>query len=328
MTEPGTTVRRRIVILHDGEELPAPVFVLAPARSFTSVVCAMLGQHPQMYGLPETNLLGAETVRIRLNRAARSTHRTILHGLLRAVAELYFGAQTEQTIRLARQWLETRAELPTELLFQYLMEQVAPRIVLEKSPSLVNTQSCLRRIDEKFPSARFIHLVRHPRGHRDSVLKAIDDLERHGPLPETNWLLQVATFRLPGHNGGRDEGVRDPQHWWYARNVGIKEFLRSIPPGRQIRVRGEDLLSDPDTHLQSVASWLGLQNDAVAIEAMKHPENSPYAFLGPRGARFGNDRFFLERPALRPGRAKVLELNGAQEFLPEVRALATEFGYS
>src|SRR5260221_9464285 len=30
-----------------------PVFILALPRSFSSVVCGMLGQHPQMYGLPE-----------------------------------------------------------------------------------------------------------------------------------------------------------------------------------------------------------------------------------------------------------------------------------
>jgi hypothetical protein len=29
------------------------VFLLAPPRSFTTVVSSMLGQHPQLYGLPE-----------------------------------------------------------------------------------------------------------------------------------------------------------------------------------------------------------------------------------------------------------------------------------
>jgi hypothetical protein len=329
--------RRRIVVLHDGEELPQPVFVLAPARSFTSVACAMLGQHPQLYALPETNLLCAETVGERLERAARSTHRTILHGLLRAVAELFFGGQTEATVREARQWLGARAELPTELLFQYLMEEVAPRHLVEKSPSMVNNPACLRRIDEKFPAARFVHLVRHPRGHGDSVLKAIADLELRAPLARTNWLLQVALYRPPAADGAHADrnGLRDPQHWWYARNRAIQEFLETIPAERHVRVRGEDLLSDPDTHLREVAAWLGLRADDEAIAAMKHPERSPYAFVGPRGARFGNDRFFLERPALRPGRARVDGLDGelgwrgdGQGFLPEVKALAIEFGYA
>jgi hypothetical protein len=331
-------LRRRIVVLHDGEELPPPVFVLAPARSFTSVICAMLGQHPQMYALPETNLLCAETVGVRLQRAAHSTYRKVLHGLLRTVAELFYGAQTEATIRLARQWLGARADLPTELVFQYFMERVEPRIVIEKSPSMTNSPECLRRIHAKFPSARFIHLVRHPRGHGDSVLKEIAANEAHAPLAATNWLLQIATYRPPGENGKRawsENGVRDPQHWWYARNTAIREFLQTIPVEQQLRVRGEEVLNDPDARLPEIVSWLGLRTDPAAIEAMKHPENSPYAFHGPPGARFGNDRLFLERPVLRPGRAASHNLDGPLEwrddeqgFAPEVKKLAAEFGYS
>jgi len=40
---------------------PDPVFVLAP-RSFSSIVATMLGQHPQMYGVPELELFAAETM--------------------------------------------------------------------------------------------------------------------------------------------------------------------------------------------------------------------------------------------------------------------------
>jgi hypothetical protein len=333
MGKPQVGPRRRVVILHDGEELPAPLFVLAPARSFTSIVCAMLGQHPQLYALPETNLLCAETVAIRLARARRSTHRGAMHGLLRAVAQLQFGEQTATTVQLARKWLEARAEFPTELLLQCLMERVAPRAVVEESPSMV-VDTCLHRIQEKFPAGRFIHLVRHPRGHGDSVLKLISEFEQHGPLAPTSWLLKMASYRPEGDNVAGD-GARDPQHWWYARNVTIQDFLRTVPADRQLRVRGEDVLSDPDTHLRAIASWLGLRTDDAAIEAMKHPENSPYAFLGPRGARFGNDRFFLEQPALRIRQAKLERLdvpldwgNGTQRLTPEVKALATGFGYT
>jgi hypothetical protein len=108
-----------------------------------------------------------------------------------------------------------------------------------------------------------------------------------------------------------------------------------VPPDQQLQVRGEDLLSDPDTHLRAIASWMGLRTDLQAIEMMKHPEQSPYAFLGPRGARFGNDRLFLQDPVLRPGRVKSQELDGplswradGEGLLPEVKALAREFGYS
>src|SRR5215471_9146479 len=77
-----------------------PLFILAPPRSFTSVVCAMLGQHPQMYGLPELHLFAAETVRDR-TRLAEQKDFNIHHGLLRVIAQLYFGEQSEVTVRAA-----------------------------------------------------------------------------------------------------------------------------------------------------------------------------------------------------------------------------------
>ena len=329
---------QHVPALRHGHELSPPLFILAPARSFTSVVCAMIGQHPQMYGLPETNLLCYETVGARAKGVAVSArlgwHPT--HGLLRAVAELYFGAQTESTIRMSRQWLRTRSGFTTECLFQLLADRVFPRIVVEKSPGTTNNLRCFRRIQAKFPNARFIHLLRHPRGHGESVMKAINYRQRRGPLPSTHWLLRVSSYN--SHEAGAQAEFRstvlDPQRWWYAQNKTIQEFLRSVPSGQQMRVRGEDLLCKADTHLQAIADWMGLRTDAAAIEMMKHPERSPYAFRGPGGGRFGNDRFFLGDPVLRPERATVIDLDAplgwrddGQGFLPDVKELAREFGY-
>src|SRR5579862_6331286 len=39
-----------------------PVLLLCPPRSFSSVVGAMLGQHPELYGFPELSLFAADTL--------------------------------------------------------------------------------------------------------------------------------------------------------------------------------------------------------------------------------------------------------------------------
>jgi hypothetical protein len=59
------------------------LLVLAPPRSFSSVVAAMLGQHPQMYGMPELQLFGAETMAEWWALCAKATF-PMTHGLLRA----------------------------------------------------------------------------------------------------------------------------------------------------------------------------------------------------------------------------------------------------
>jgi hypothetical protein len=117
-------------------------------------------------------------------------------------------------------------------------------------------------------------------------------------------------------------------------NANVCKFFGSVPENQKLRVRGEDLLRDPDTCLRQIVDWLGLRNDAEAMEMMKHPEQSPYACFGPPGARFGNDPFFLKEPALRVVRLEQQSLDrplswreDGKGFLPKVRRLAEEFGY-
>jgi surfactin synthase thioesterase subunit len=312
---------------------PHPVFILAMPRSFSSVVCAMLGQHPQMYGLPETNLFAACTVRGWLVQCSRPGLSTMRHGLLRAVAQLYYGEQTESSVKLAIAWLRNRANLTTGSLFQILAEKVAPRVLLEKSPHVVWYLEKMRRACGTFPHARFIHLVRHPRSQCESTLRFYQMRRAQGPIPASHWLYLLMTEpSAPGEQ--REDILLDPQRGWHALNERICEFLRSVPETQQLRIRGEDLLSHPDESLRQIASWLGLRTDAAAIEAMKHPERSSFARLGPPGARFGNDPLFLKQPILRPARATPQTLDGALSwrsdgsgFLPRVRELAEQFGY-
>ena len=307
-----------------------PVFVLAPPRSFSSVVSTMLGQHPQMYGLPELELFAAGTVGEWWKLCPNATFPRA-HGALRAIAELFFGAQTEETIKLARGWLRRRTHFTTGMLMETLAAKAAPQIVVEKSTTNVYRPKFLQRAAQMFPCARFIHLVRHPRGHGESVLKFLREREKEGRVPATHWMRRLAAFP---DGGGAASGELDPQRGWLALHTNICKFLESVPPGQQTRVRGEDVVTDPDLHLRKIAGWLGLRTDDAAINEMRHPERSPYACFGPPGARFGNDRFFLENPALRHARAQPQSLQGALSwredglgFSADVKRLAREFGY-
>ena len=325
---------RDILILNHWHELPPPLFILSPPRSFTSLACAMLGQHPQMYGLPETHLFHVETVSSRAARIAQVTY-PMGDGLLRAIAQLYYGEQSERTVQMARRWMRRRSEVTTDFIFKALADRVFPLILVDKSPSNVNSLKVLQRIHRLFPRARFIHLLRHPRGHGESVMRFIDERSKQGPISSTHLLMQISSKTREQADPNEPEGlVLDPQVGWYRHHRIICDFLNIIPSGAQMRVRGEDLLAEPDRVLREIVNWLGLRNDVSAIEEMKHPERSPYAFLGPPGARYGNDEFFLRDPSLRLGRAKALHLDGplgwrndGQGFSDEVKGLAQEFGY-
>jgi len=296
----------------------------------------MLGQHPDMYGFPETQLFVSETLLEQWGGKLQAKP-TMKHGLLRTVAELYFGGQTEATINLASGWLRRRAHFNTGHLFELLVERVSPRMPVEKSPNVVYHIGSLRRMLRFFPHSRFIHLLRHPKRHGESNVAFCKKITALGGRPHP-WMF--SSFLHSPDAGNRcaklvRTGVLDPQHGWYVHNLNILKFLEYVPGKQQMRIRGEDLLANPDGILREIADWLGLRSDEKAVADMKHPERSPYAFIGPPGARWGNSDFFLKDPELRSDRLKPQSLEGTpswldsgQQLLPEVKELARQFGYN
>lgn len=311
-----------------------PVFILAPPRSFTSIVCASLGQHPDAYGLPETQLFVTETMAQWCQFSSQTTF-PLTTGLLRAVAQLFLGKQTDETIMLARRWIWDRRYFSTGKVFGELVRRLDPLLVFEKSPSMVFRLEFLERTHRAFPQARYIHLLRHPRGFCESVVKSITSIQALAPAPD--WLLNMAWFPTEPTKETwlrQKEIPLDPQGAWLSFHTNISAFLNTVSEDRKIQIRGEELLMDADRLLGEITRWLGLSQDSVALERMKHPELSPYARLGPAAAPFGNDPNFLENPTLRRGRVAQHSLEGALSWKPDegfrddVKRLALQFGYS
>jgi hypothetical protein len=305
-----------------------PLFILAVPRSYTSLIAAMLGQHPLMYGLPELNLFMAGNLKEFWTGKAPGDAKSpvtwpiMRHGLLRTIAELYSGEQTIDSIAMAMRWISHRSAMSTSEVYRLIAEKVSPLIPLDKSPGYINRAVYLKRLAETFPGARYIHLVRHPMGQCRSFLNL-----RGGKL----------LLLLRGNAEFADAGlVVDPQLAWYKGNKHIMEFLAKIPEDRQIRLVAEDLLTGLQPGLARICAWLGLPAGRDEIEAMKHPEDSPFAHVGPLNARLGNDINFLKNPELRtPVRIKRQTLKGPlpwradrQPFLPEVVELARQFSYT
>jgi len=140
--------------------------VLAPARSFTSVIVTMIGQHPDLAGLPELKLfcyrsIGELEASLPVYWSERGfTHRS--PGLVRALAQYEFGGQTPKRLAAARNWLKERAEWSGADVLDVLLDRLSPRAAVEKSPETVNDQAALKRLAKAYPNARYLHLARHP----------------------------------------------------------------------------------------------------------------------------------------------------------------------
>jgi hypothetical protein len=303
-----------------------PIFVLAAPRSFSSLVNAMIGQHPELYGVPELNLFQCETIEeFNTGLTPEGTKKSpfwksMRHGLLRTVAQLYAGEQTLESIAMAERWLKAREVMTSVEVFQELCDKVAPLRIVEKSPGVLRLRSYMDRMLSACPTARFIHLVRHPIPQGQSVLKAKGGV---GVLMALNAVDQrhiVAEL--------------EPQIAWHDAQVQILKFLDTLPDSQFITLRGEDLMNNMDEMLPALCRWLGISDAPEAIEAMKHPEASSYSCMGPANASLGNDVNFLKEPKLRPGKIKVPDLDSDLPWRkdkmvlhPRVKALAQALGY-
>lgn len=304
----GWVVNHRLI-------MQAPLFVLTCMRSYSSLVSAMLGQHPDMYGLPELNLFMADTL-AGVMRKLQIVRPQSLHGLLRVVAQTEYQTQTVEAIEKANVWLQQHADWNARQFLNHVNERTGSRILIDKSPSTGLNPVNLQRLHRHFPNARILHLVRHPRATCNSIHQL---RQKTAPKPEDSQAKNLS-----------------PEQLWLQINCNILHFTERLPLGQSMRVQGEQLLAEPERYLAQITEWLGLSRYAHSdIEAMLHPENSPYACIGPSNARFGNDPNFLRNPryAKRPIPPQRLEgplewpSDDVQGFSSDTLAIARRFGY-
>lgn len=273
----------------------------------------MLGQHPRLYAFPEMNLFVGQTVG-ELLALFRLVRPRSLDGLCRAVAELELGAQTEEGVTEAQRWLEAHRAWSGRQVLEHLASHLGEAIWIDKSPSTVIVRRGLENALAAFPEAHFLHLTRHPISTCLSIHRLAE------------------STRLPALAGP----ARDPEDLWHGTNASVSRLARRLPPGQYMQVRGEDVLGEPALFLPQVCEWLDVGCDAGALEAMRHPERSPYARLGPASAPFGNDPNFLRnpgytgRPIVLPTLDAPLEWRAAaaaRRLRPATAELARQYGY-
>lgn len=278
----------------------------------------MLGQHPELYATPELGAFVADRLADLGDRLPEGRH-----GLLRTLAQLYTGEQTLESIDTARRWLGRRATWTPEALYQEICRRIAPLILVDRCIHYTDPQrpALLQRLAAAHPDAGYIHLVRHPFAQCRSWLQdpqAIQQLARLGSL-----------------DPAADPGTIDPQFDWLRRHAGILAFLQDVPEQHRYRLLAEDLLETPADSLRGLCRWRGIDCSLPTLEAMLHPEHSPYSRPGPYGAEFGFSRTFLQAPGYRHASRPPLSLRQSlpwrqdgKGFVPEVIELAQRLGYT
>ncbi len=291
---------------------PPKLIILTCMRSYSSLISGMLGQHSGMYTLPEINPFVGDSVE-EMIAVFKLVRPRSLDGLYRMVAELEYGRQNYDTINQARAFLDEHGTWTPAQLLDYAAAKVAPKIIIEKSPSTSVVAHAIQRALHFCPQAYFLHLYRHPVATTASIARITD---------------------FGKAKGLRRSLVKDPELSWYATNTAILDAARQIPPGQFISVRGEDILTDPDRYFRQIGAWLGLRTTARDLDEMRHPERSPYARFGPVNAPYGADPNYLENPAFSQRAIVMAPLDAplswdvpTRRLLPESITLSMQLGY-
>jgi len=287
------------------EPLPTPIFVVGMRAADTAIVGAVVGCNPDALGLPELNLfLHATLEGLWLEM---SGGRTNVHGLLRALAYIYASEQTITSVAMAQRWILRRLHWPAEAVFDELRSQVAPLRLVDKSNVYSHSPQALQRIRASCPDAYYIHVVDHPLTLGET---------------STGRKKRSADGNRPSRKAGSNQ---DDQLRWLEGQQRIADAIADVPEERRAVARMEDLITIPKFALEQLCQHLGLRYDAEAINAMRQPEASPFAGVGPVGANLGDDLAFLRNPAFPTGLREVAKRT---EMLSEVAEFAAGLGYN
>lgn len=248
---------------------PPPVFVLAPPGLPGQTLAAALGAGPVSYGLPELNLEQMDSVEV-LQRELIGIRAPQLHGLMRAVAELYSGEQTAAAVEMAGRWMMRRSYMATRDVAREIAAHIAPRRMIAPVTASLFDRASLARLTKAFPEATYVHLHMHPHTYGRQM------------AADSSGLVAVQL------SGAVDETTEpptpDPQKLWLMAEQAMEAFLETIPERQAIAVQVESFLADPEAGLRELAILLGLPYDEPAMAAMLAPERSVFAGPGPMGA--------------------------------------------
>ena len=236
-------------VLTRQEKNPPAVFILSPMRSGSTLLRIMLAGNPRLFSPPELQLLQFDTLAER-HDAFIGYERYMQEGTLRALMQIHGYdldvARAAMAEREAAGWTVPR-------FYRQLQDQVAPRMLVDKTPDYALDLAVLRRAEASFDGALYVHLARHPLGMIRSY--------------EKGHFLMESPYR------GRHDftSFQMAELLWLISHRNILEFLRGVPAERQRRVRFEDIVARPQEEMRALSGFLGVDYDP----AMARPYDDP-----------------------------------------------------
>jgi len=227
------------------DQMNKPVFVVGSPRSGTSILTWCLGQHPNMFPVPESNWMGDFAISVAIGHqigAARGD-RSILSAMDVSQDELFaiLGRSINDLILRHRKDLERKRQVTSE-------ESERKGRWVDGTPEYSFHICGLRKL---FPKALFIHLVRDVR----SVVRS------------------MLNFHLvAGHDLVNNE--QEAYNYWFRTVSSCLLAERAYGPRVVLRLRYSDLLNAPEIAMRSVLEFIGERYTTACLNPLEKRINS------------------------------------------------------
>ena len=241
------------------QQVNKPIFVVGSPRSGTSILTWCLGQHPNMFPVPESNWMGDFAINVAIGHqigAARG-ERSILSAMDIREDELFaaFGQSINHLILSHRKDLERKRQAavtawgPKGRCFQARSSASEPKNRwVDGTPEYSLFICGLRKL---FPNAQFVHICRDVR----AVVRSMLNFHR------------VAGAHLVANE-------EEAYKYWLRTVKTCLKAERAYGPGVIHRIRYADLLSNPESAMHSLLDFLEEPYTPKCLEPLKQRINS------------------------------------------------------
>jgi sulfotransferase family protein len=222
-----------------------PIFVVGSPRSGTSILTWCLGQHPNIFPVPESNWLGQFAINVQISYEIGSARgdRSLLSGMDIGPEEFFanFGRTINGLILAHREDLERKRK----------MTHSSPdlkRRWVDGTPEYSHHICALRKL---FPEALFVHIVRDV----ISVVRSMLNFHR------------LSGFQLVANK-------QEAYEYWLRTVSSCLDAERAYGPRVVHRFRYSDLIANPEPTLRAILDFLGEPYAAGCLNPLQKRINS------------------------------------------------------
>ncbi len=277
------------------------IYLLSTPRAGSTLLRVMLMGNSEIFAPPELHLLPFETLKQRAEFLTTANQTFLREGLIESIKELE-NLSSEEAVERMRTFEEQ--ELSISEIYQFLQKQAGERYLVDKSPSYAMDFAVLERAERISEEPFYLFLVRHP-------LSVIESFVRN---------------RFDKLLGIEEEPGEYAENLWLKYNTNLLTFLSQIPQRRQILIRYEELVQEPEKVMKKLCSQLGI---AFQV-SMLHPYEGKRMTSGlHEGTSITiGDPNFTKHHGIDSTLAKVWETDKLARLHPQTLQLAQKLGYS